>query len=199
VVSNAYPITALLALLAVNAQAWQIDRKQSVVSFQVAVIGFLKREGRFTEFSGELTRKDSSFQVSIELQTKSVLMKRGSDAAMLRGPDFFDAEKYPTIRFVSDSTAQKVLEQGGTIAGSLTLRGQQRRESFSMQSVPCRGETAPKSDRACFTVIGSVKRGDYGMSARRAFVSDRVLLEFQLVVDKSDSSSKQDRSRQRKH
>ncbi len=195
VLANTACKTACLALLLMSttAHAWRIDRERSVVTFQVAVIGFLKREGQFKDFSGELTQRKSKIQVNIELQAASVWMKRASDAAMLRGPDFFDAERFPTIRFVSEVTDQKVLEQGGSIAGTLTLRGQQRREAFAIRTTVCKTVSAAKQDLACFSVSGSVKRGDYGMSARRSFVSDRVQLDFQIVVDRAASKQANDK------
>jgi polyisoprenoid-binding protein YceI len=74
----------------------------------------------------------------------------------LRSADFFDVTRYPDITFTLDGVAPA--DQGVTVAGSLTVRGQTRPLSF--------GATVSSlhNDELRLAAQIKVNRGDFGLS-----------------------------------
>lgn len=85
----------------------------------------IKREGRFTEFAGQLSydpARPGDTHVDITVFTSSVDVRDAKQNALLRSQDFFDVDHYPTMHFAS---VDAIPHQDGTLtlAGDLTIRG----------------------------------------------------------------------------
>jgi polyisoprenoid-binding protein YceI len=105
----------------ISTTRWRIDRARSCVEFRVkGVWGMATVTGRFSRYHGTL---DLGTQPAIELTIEADSLDTANDRrdAHLRSPDFFDAEKHPYVRFVSDS----VTLDGGRlhVRGRLHARG----------------------------------------------------------------------------
>jgi polyisoprenoid-binding protein YceI len=97
---------------------WGLDPVHSSIGFAVKYNGVMTFKGTFEEYAASLAdgRLEGSAKVG------SVKVNDENLAGHLQTPDFFDAEQYPELRFVSRS-----IERDGddvSIAGDLTLRGQ---------------------------------------------------------------------------
>lgn len=101
-----------------------IDPVHSKVGFSVRHLVISKVEGRFTDFSGTIdyNEKDiTNSSVNVTIKIASISTDNEKRDGHLKSPDFFDAEKYPEITFVS----KKIVKRGdGYVAvGDLTMRG----------------------------------------------------------------------------
>jgi polyisoprenoid-binding protein YceI len=88
---------------AVDTKRWRIDPARSSVEFHVKGFwGMATIKGRFSRYYGIL---DLSAQPAIELtiEADSLDTENEKRDTRLRSPDFFDAEKHPYVRFVSES------------------------------------------------------------------------------------------------
>jgi len=99
-------------------RTWTVDARHSRVGFRVkhhavAIFrsGFGDFEGRYEATTGSLTGS---------ARVDSVQTFDGLRSRMLE-PDVFDAERHPTISFVSTST--RANGSGVTVEGDLTMRG----------------------------------------------------------------------------
>lgn len=96
-----------------------------------------------------------------------------------RGPRFFDVERHPFLYFLSDPYAPQLLRTGGTLEGSLTVRGRTRRERFVLAPAPC-----AELGRECAIVVhGQLSRDDYGMPSWRMVLRDRVDLLLEVRTE----------------
>jgi len=100
-------IFLLLILMAGPASAapseWNIDKVHSNIYFDVRHI-FSTVRGMFDDFSGKImidTEKPESSSVNFEVKVKSVNTFIGQRDTHLRSGDFFDAGKYPLMKFRS--------------------------------------------------------------------------------------------------
>lgn len=93
-----------------------------------------------------------------------------------RSPSFLAVDRYPSIRFESDAFDDATLHAGGPLHGQLTLRGLRRPVSFALLPSEC---ARPGLD-CDIRVQGSVSRREFGMSAYRAMVADRVDLHIRV-------------------
>lgn len=131
--SSAVLLSALLAFIASPVAAETPNpvtpsgETGSLVGFTVFARALLpiKREGRFTDFAGQLSydpSRPADTHVDITVYTSSVDVHDSEQNALLRSDKFFDVDRYPTMHFASvDAT----LQRDGTLAlsGDLTIRG----------------------------------------------------------------------------
>ena len=135
---------------------WTLDPVPSSIGFAVPYAGIGTFRGTFDEFDAKLVdgRLEGVAKVA------SVRVDDESLAGHLQTPDFFDAERYPELRFAS-----RTIERDGnrvSIEGDLTLRG-------VTNPVEITGTvTGPLTDafgreRIGFDVETTVNRRDYGI------------------------------------
>src|SRR3954453_9081560 len=102
------------------AGTWELDAVHSSVGFEVEYMaGTFK--GSFREIAATLVVGDDSVSLEGSAKVASVDVKDENLAGHLQAPDFFDAERYPEIRF----TAKNVSLDGETVnvEGDLTIKG----------------------------------------------------------------------------
>lgn len=96
---------------------WNLDPVHSSVGFAVKHSGVMTFRGDFPEFDAKLVdgRLEGTAKVA------SVRVDEPNLTGHLQTPDFFDAEQFPELRFVSNT----IERDGGkvSISGDLTLRG----------------------------------------------------------------------------
>ena len=81
--------------------------------------------GRFGEVRGSIAidRFRDSVVVDARIDTAHVRMRNHKYEAWVKSAEFFDAEHYPQIHFVSEPFPLGRLRSGGEIDGTLTMRG----------------------------------------------------------------------------
>lgn len=104
------------------AGTWAIDRVHSHVGFAVKHMVVSTFRGDFLDYDGSLeVGEDGAYQLEGSVEVDSVDVKDENLAGHLKSPDFFDAERYPQIRF--RSSAVRVGEGGGLeVEGQLTIK-----------------------------------------------------------------------------
>jgi polyisoprenoid-binding protein YceI len=118
----------LLAVSALSAKAqttWKLDPAHSKVSFNISHMVISDVTGRFTDFDVKLvhTKDDlTDGMLNATIKVKSINTDNEDRDKHLRSADFFDAEKYPEITFVSKSF-EKTGKNTYKIAGDLTMHG----------------------------------------------------------------------------
>ena len=104
-------------LTQIPAGTWGLDPIHSSIGFAVKHSGVMTFRGTFAELDAKLV----DGRLAGTAKVASVVVDDPNLAGHLQTPDFFDAERYPELRFVS----QTVEREGDrvSIAGDLTLRG----------------------------------------------------------------------------
>ena len=117
---------SLFFTLATQAQSnWAFDRSHSSVTFTIAHMVVSEVAGNFKEFNAEVKSEKPDFSdlnTTFTIQTSSVNTEDASRDEHLRGTDFFDAAKYPTIVFTS-TNIKKVTDKKYTLTGTMLLHG----------------------------------------------------------------------------
>ena len=160
------------------ASAAVVDDQRTRIGFTLKTRWGQTLQGRFPRYQGEIAAlPDSRHQVRLRLSTRDVeIVGNNNYTRLTRGRGFFDAERYPLMEFVSDPYPVELVRDGGALTGMLTLRGVQRRETFTIARSAC---ARPGLD--CDVVAtGSVSRGNYGVDRWAFALSDRVRFSLQL-------------------
>jgi polyisoprenoid-binding protein YceI len=135
---------------------WTLDPVHSDVGFAVRYSGIGTFRGTFTDVDASLAdgRLEGAAKVA------SVRVDDENLAGHLQSPDFFDAERHPELRFVSQA-----IERAGdrvSIQGELTLRGVTRPVEI-VGTVTGPLENAYGQQRLGLDVETTVNRHDFGI------------------------------------
>ena len=114
----------ILSFNALAADTYVIDTAHSSIGFSVKHMAISNVKGHFSEFAGTIVYDPEDalqFRADGAITVKSIDTGIVGRDEHLRGPDFFDIEKYPEIRFA----AKKVERQGAvySLTGDLTMHG----------------------------------------------------------------------------
>lgn len=118
-------VLTLLAgtLMAQKAPQWKVDKAHTSVNF-TATHFFSEVPGSFDEFSGDFYINPDNIKEStmnFTAKVKSVNTKNKKRDKHLMSPDFFNAQKYPTMDFKSTSFEKKG-ENTYVLYGKLTIK-----------------------------------------------------------------------------
>lgn len=155
-------------------QTMKADKEKSKIEF-VGKKPDGKHTGGFKDILAEAKvdmESPEKSSLTIEIKTESLFSDNEMLTQHLRGPDFFDIKKYPTIKF--ESTKIEVNGEEGTITGKLTLLG--KTEEIK---VPMKAEVSEKA----LKVIGEFKidRTKFGMTFKAGMIENEVPIKAELV------------------
>ena len=172
----------LLASLPVQAADYRIDPARSHADFGVRLFWLSQISGRFEEIDGDVTLSSLHDTAVVDARITVDSIQMGSDRIRrwVLAPEFFDASHYPSIRFVSEPISLAMLEKGGDLDGTLTLRGITRPAHFEVMPSRC-PLSAPQ--QCVISVRGTIQRSDFGMNGHRTALSDRVELGMMISLD----------------
>lgn len=113
------------------AGTWTLDAAHSEITFSVRHLAISKVRGSFERFDATVVTGDNprDLQLSASIDVASVNTRQKDRDNHLRASDFFQADEYPTIDFVSTG----VREESGEffLDGDLTMRGVTKPVSFA--------------------------------------------------------------------
>ena len=166
-------LAALCLWPALAAMAETFDPAASRFGFELRTRWGMKLEGEFTRYEGEVKHlHDGRHQVVLRMFTDSVeIIGHPRYSEWTRGPQFFEAERYPVVVFVSRPYDEHLLKYGGDLAGDLSIRGITRPKTLAVAPSTC-----ARPGRDCDVIAtGAVRRSDYDMDDWMMAVSDRVV------------------------
>ena len=168
--------------LKVAAPAWKIDTSHSKIGFEVNHF-FTPVEGFFNDYKGELNFDEADLDgssVNFTVQVASVKTDSEKRDNHLQSGDFFNAEKYPEMKFVSTDITKS--DDGFIAKGKLTIR-----DVTKLVEVPFKvlgtGPHPMKKGVELISIKGGLKinRNDYGVGtgswAATAVVGEEVTIK----------------------
>jgi len=163
------PILVLISSLFLSSNlfvqtAWTADKNHTQLHFSAMHFGIAHIEGVFHKFEVSMKCEKEDFsdaQIEMTADVKSIdtqVEMRDND---LRSPNWFDAEKFPTLVFKSTSFT-KIKNNKYKLRGNITIHGVSKPIEFD---VTFNGWTVTmtKKQTAGFTVKGKLKRSDFNL------------------------------------
>lgn len=170
-----------LALPALAADTYQVDAEHASVVFKVKHLGMSYTWGRFNQVAGTFTldeERPAASRLEIVIQTTSVDTGNARRDRHLRSADFFDAEQFPEIRFVSKQVARRESNLW-EVTGDLTLHGVTRPLTVQITKIGA-GADPWGNHRAGGELTFTIKRSDFGMGGMQEAAGDEVTLFVSL-------------------
>ncbi|TGK07566.1 polyisoprenoid-binding protein [Leptospira semungkisensis] len=118
-------LLAALALTSLQAGNFKVDNAHTAVGFKIKHLAIANVAGNFKDYSGKLGYDEATGALTaLDVSIKSSSISTGDEKRdeHLKGGDFFDVSKYPTITF---KAAKATVKKGGVskIPGELTIKG----------------------------------------------------------------------------
>lgn len=177
-----FPVIAMFALPAIAApESYTVDPAHTYPNFEVNHLGFSTARGMFTRTTGKivLDRTAMTGSIDISIDATSLYTGHAKRDEHLRGDDFFDVAKYPTISFRSTRPRFHKGDLNGA-EGELTLLGQTHPVTLTVTSFNCGQNPITKKPACGANAIATIKRSEWGMTAYVPAVGDEVHLEIQI-------------------
>lgn len=159
----------------------QLDAARSQAGFTVKVLWLIGVSGEFGTVRGDLDidRFRGTGRVDAHIEADTLSMRSAHNAKWAKSAEFFDATHYPQIEFASDEFPLVRLRTGGTLDGTLTLRGIVKPVRFRILPSDC---ARPLAGACAVRAEGDIERSDFGMRSRRGTLADKVALRLRIFV-----------------
>jgi polyisoprenoid-binding protein YceI len=185
--ATAHAQVANAAPTAVQAGDYTVDASHTRTQFTVSHMGFTDWYGDFTGATGTLSldpKAVAKAKVDITIPVASVVTTNATLDGELKSAAWFDAEKFPSIRF----TSTKVVQTGARtalISGDLTFHGVTKpvvlKASFNASGV----NPLNKAYTIGFNATVQLRRSDYGVKTYVPLISDTVDLRISAAFEKA--------------
>ncbi len=124
------------APLVTGASTWSVEKSHATVKFTVTHMGISETDGNFKVFDGSIDAPTPDFvnaKVNFTVDVNSINTDNEKRDGHLKADDFFNVEKYPTMKFVSTSF-KKAKGNNFTLEGNLTIRDVTKKVKFAVLS-----------------------------------------------------------------
>jgi polyisoprenoid-binding protein YceI len=161
---------------------WTVDKAHSNVKFTVTHLVVSEVEGSFKLFDGTLenTKSDlSDAKISFTVDVNSINTDNEKRDGHLKSDDFFNAEKFPEMKFTSTSM-KPAGENKYKLAGNLTIRDVTKPVEFDVTyggSVAAMGTT-----KLGFKAKTTINRFDYNLKWDKATESGGLVVSKDVDI-----------------
>lgn len=171
-----------LATTASAQTKWKLDKNHSSVRFSVTHMVVSEAEGTFKIWDGtvEHTKPDfSDAKVVFSVDVNSINTENENRDKHLKSDDFFNAEKFPTMKFESTSM-QPLGNNKYKLNGNLTIRDVTKPVSFDVTY----GGTisGQRGKKAGFKATTTINRFDYNLKWDRATETGSLVVSKEVEV-----------------
>lgn len=161
---------------------WVLDPIHSELEFKVKHLMITTVTGKFKEFTAELETETEDFsdtKVTFEAQVSSIDTHNTDRDNHLKSGDFFDAEKYPTLKFESASLTKEGNDY--VLNGDLTIKDVTKPAKFKVEFGGI--ATDPWGNvKAGFNLEGKVNRTDFGLTWNAALETGGVMVSEDVRI-----------------
>ncbi|MEO8926219.1 MAG: YceI family protein [Caulobacteraceae bacterium] len=161
---------------AVQAGDYVIEPTHTRILFSLSHMGFSTWYGDFTHASGTAKidpAHPGAGGVEVSVPVASISTTNATLDQELKGADWFDAAKFPTMTFKSRQLTVTGPNQG-QIVGDLTLHGVTRPMTLQVQFHGAGANPMSHAFTAGFDATGTIKRSDFGVAKYVPMVGDDV-------------------------
>ena len=160
--------TSTLGNFASQTANWTLDKAHTNVKFSVSHLVISDVEGSFKSFDGSMESSKADFsdaKITFTAEVASISTDNDMRDNHLKSDDFFNAAKYPQIKFVSTSFVP-LGNNKYTLVGNLTIRDITKPITFEVKyggTVSAMGGT-----HAGFKASSKIDRFDYNLKWNKA-------------------------------
>src|SRR5581483_6147932 len=167
-----------------TATTYMIEPAHSAAHFKVRHMMIANVRGEFSKISGTVvfdSANPANSSVTADIDVNSINTREADRDTLLKGPDFFVAATYPTIKFRS----KKVEPEGDgayKVTGDLTIKGVTKPVTMQVE-----GPTGEAKDpwgyiRRGADAVTKINREDFGLTWNQALETGGVLVGKEIEI-----------------
>jgi polyisoprenoid-binding protein YceI len=179
----AFAVTVALPVFA-YADTWQIDPAHTNVEFSVRHMMISNVKGQFQKTSGTITANGNdpaSAQIDATIDASSVDTRVEGRDEHLKGPNFLDVAKYPTITFKS-TKVEAAGPNKWKVTGDLTLHGVTKPVVLDVEAAGPPIHDPMGNTRAGASAATTIKRSDFGITWNKALDTGGVMVGDEVAI-----------------
>lgn len=174
---------AAAILSAANAQNWEIDPRHSTAQFSVRHMVISNVRGEFLKVGGSATYdpknlKTANLEATIDVS--SITTRDEKRDTHLKGPDFFDVAKFPTITFKSRSFSKT--SAGLKILGDLTMHGVTKPVTLTVEGPSEEIKDSLGKQRIGASATLKVNRKEFGINYSKVLETGGVIVGDEVLI-----------------
>lgn len=171
---------------------WGLDPMHSEINFKVKHMMIANVTGGFTKFNVDATSVGDDFskgKINFTADVNSITTHNEQRDGHLKSPDFFDAEKFPNVKFESASMIKKSDDEF-TLNGNLTIKDITKPVSLNVNFGGI-GKDPYGNIKAGFSIEGKINRKDFGLTWNAALETGGVMVGEELKIHSEIQLAKQ--------
>jgi len=163
---------------------WNIDESHSKISFSVKHMVIADVEGKIAKYSATITTSKpddfSDADINLVLDANSLSTDNEMRDNHLKGTDFFDAAKFPSITFKGKGM-KKVKDNMWKLTGELTIKDVTKKIELD---VVYNGIVKDPwgNTKAGFKITGKIMRFDYGLKWNNVMESGSMVVSDEVMI-----------------
>lgn len=172
---------------AVEAGRYAVETSHTRVQFSVSHFGFSDWYGDFSGVTGTLVldpANPAASKVDIMIPVASVTTTNATVDGHLRSAEWFDADKFPTIRFVSTKVVPTAPNKA-QITGDLTFHGVTRVVVLDTVFNGAGVNPLSKAYTVGFNATTVINRSDFGVKTYVPMVGDETTIRISAAFEKA--------------
>jgi polyisoprenoid-binding protein YceI len=162
------------------AGSYRVDPEHASLLFKLDHLGFSQLVGRFDQFDATLDfdpAAPEAARLTVLVEVASIDLDLPAFEEELRGPEWFDAERFPQARFESRGI-EITGPSTGRVQGELTLRGVTAPVTLDVTFNGAGDSLLTGRYTLGFAASGTLLRSQFGLGAYAPAVGDEVVLEI---------------------
>ncbi len=170
---------ALFFCATATAQTYTVSDAGSSVHFVIKNFG-VKTGGDFTGLKGSVVFNPAALATSsmdVSVSSNTVNTDNAARDKHLKKAEYFDVEKFPTIKFVSTKISKSTVEGRYFVVGNLTIKGVTKVVQFGFTATP---------STAGYTFAGEfeINRRDFGVGSGSVTLADKLKVTLNIAAKK---------------
>ncbi|HWK23416.1 MAG TPA: YceI family protein [Ureibacillus sp.] len=162
---------------------WIVDQSHSSVGFEVKHMMVSKVKGQFNSYEAEVEAGDladlTTATIAFKFDVASINTNSDDRDNHLKSPDFFDAEKFPSIDFKSTSITKD--GEDYKVTGDLTIKGVTKPVTFDVE-YGGKGKNPWGVEVYGFEAEGKINREEFGLTWNAALETGGVLVGKDIKI-----------------
>lgn len=162
---------------------WKLDGSHSSIGFSVKHLMIATVKGSFGKYEASFSGSEgdlSKATVEAQIDVTSIDTSNDQRDGHLRSPDFFDAEKFPTIDFVGKKIVGDAFGDF-QIVGDLTIRGVTKEIALDV-TFEGRAKDPWGNSRLGYTAKGKINRSEFGLTWNQALETGGVMVSDEVKI-----------------
>jgi polyisoprenoid-binding protein YceI len=162
---------------------WALDPNHSYIGFRAKHIVVAAIRGQFIRSSGEVLSINQDFSnadITVLIDATSITTALSVRDEQLKGPDFFDVEKFKEIKFKGDSL-EKLNEGKYVLIGDLTIKATTKKVKLDVEFGGIVKDPFGNI-KAGFAITGIINRKDFGLNKDTILEAGGLMVGEQISI-----------------